>query len=77
MRIPGDPLEPRTLTLLPMSARGIVASMHSLRAVDGTRDRVFDELVGRWQSVHRRYGQRQFSSDHQAELFGRIVRVHL
>ena len=38
---------------------------------------VFDELVGRWQSVHRRYGQRRCSSDHQAELLGRIVRVHL
>jgi hypothetical protein len=48
----------------------------SSRAV-GAVDRVFDELVGRWQSVHRRYGQRRFSSDHQAELLGRIVRVHL
>jgi hypothetical protein len=26
-------------------------------AVDRTRDRVFDELVGRRQGVHRRYGQ--------------------
>lgn len=33
--------------------------------------------MGRWQSVHRRWGQRRFSSCHQAELFGRIVRVHL
>jgi hypothetical protein len=47
------------------------------RAVDGTRDRVFDELVGRWQSVHRRYGQWRLTLCHQAELFGRIVRVHL
>jgi hypothetical protein len=57
-------------TRLPWSSR-------TVGAVDRTRDRVFDELVGRWQSVHRRYGQRRFSSDHQAELLGRIVRVHL
>jgi hypothetical protein len=30
-----------------------------------------------WWADGRAYGQRRFSSDHQAELFGRIVRVHL
>jgi hypothetical protein len=53
------------------------SSSRTVGAVDRTRDRVFDELVGRWQSVHQRSGQRRFSSDHQAELLGRIVRVHL
>ena len=42
-------------TRLPWSSR-------TVGAVDRTRDRVFDELVGGWQSVHRRYGQRRFSS---------------
>jgi hypothetical protein len=51
-------------------------SSRTVGAVDRTRDRVFDDLVGRWPSVHRRYGQRRFRSCHQAELFGRIVRVH-
>jgi hypothetical protein len=54
----------------------MVSGGWTVGAVDRTPDRVFDEVVGRWQSVHRRYGQWRFSSD-QAELFGRIIRVHL
>jgi hypothetical protein len=55
---------------------GMVSGGRTVGAVDQTPDRVFDEVVGRSQSVHRRYGQWRFGSD-QAELFGRIIRVHL
>jgi hypothetical protein len=54
----------------------MVSGGRTVGAVDRTRDRVFDEVMGRWQSVDRRHGQWRFSSD-QAELFGRIIRVHL
>lgn len=43
------------------------------------RDRVFDELMRRRWADGRAFigGQRRLSSCHQAERFGRIVRVHL
>jgi hypothetical protein len=59
------------LVTLASSDTATVVEPHS-RAVDRTRDRVFDELVAERSSAV----QRRFSSCYQAELFGRIVRVY-
>jgi hypothetical protein len=52
------------------------ASGRTLGAVIGPGIACSTSWWGRWPSVHRWDGQRRFSSCHQTELFGRIVRVH-